>query len=273
MQVGSFSVLWGKAVKESVQHVLLRMPAHHPAMEKNINRRKECDGMIGCLLLHGFTGSPFEVEPLAAHLERHGWKISTPLLPGHGVTKQEMRKVSWKDWVKRAENELVGMIAECEVVYLVGFSMGGIIAAYLSTKYPVKKLVLLSAAVFYPNPTQFVENLSVTFKTRDQKTFRGDLRRYWRKSLATPIRAVAHFRRLVRELRPMLDNVTVPTLIIQGGADDLVKPVSAQYIYERIQSEVKESCIFPDSNHMICHGRDQQEVLDIVDRFLLSSLA
>jgi carboxylesterase len=225
--------------------------------------------MVGCLLLHGFTGSPFEVEPLATHLKRHGWKISTPLLPGHGGSKREMKKASWMDWVEQAETELVGLMAECGVVYLIGFSMGGMIAAHLSTKYPVQKLVLLSAAVFYPNPSQFVENLSVTLKARDQMNFRRDLRRYIRKSFSTPIRAVVHFRRLVQVLRPELDNVTVPTLIIQGGADDLVKPVSAQYIYERIQSKVKVTRIFPDSKHMICHDRDQQEVLEIVDKFLL----
>ncbi|KPD00014.1 hypothetical protein LR69_01687 [Geobacillus sp. BCO2] len=40
--------------------------------------------MIGCLCIHGFTGSPEEVAPLADYLrERTDWVIETPTLPGH----------------------------------------------------------------------------------------------------------------------------------------------------------------------------------------------
>ncbi len=45
--------------------------------------------MIGCLCIHGFTGGPYEIEPLTTHLaEETDWLIETMTLPGHGLDLQ-----------------------------------------------------------------------------------------------------------------------------------------------------------------------------------------
>ncbi len=224
--------------------------------------------MIGCLLLHGFTGSPYEVEPLAEHLKKFGWKISVPTLPGHGSEREDMNRVTWKDWILRAEEELRLLMQECSVVYLVGFSMGGMIAAYLSTKYPVSKLVLLNACVFYINPGQMFANMAEAIKSNFTADSKDLLKRYMQKSLSTPVRAVVHFRRLVKVLKPELDKVTVPTLILQSECDDLVEPRSAHYIYQHIQSEQKEIHFFPQSKHILCQDCEKEQVLLTVENFL-----
>lgn len=224
--------------------------------------------MIGCLLLHGFTGSPFEVEPLAENLSKQGWKITVPTLPGHGPDREELKYVTWKDWIQKAEDELKKLMTECEVVYLVGFSMGGMIAAYLSTKYPVAKLVLLNACVFYINPGQIFQEMAEAIKSHFTADSRDLLKRYMQKSFSTPIRSVVHFRRLIKVLKPELSKVTVPTLIIQGECDDLVEPRSAHYIYQQIRSTVKEIHFLPQSKHIICHDCEKEQVFQLVERFL-----
>lgn len=226
--------------------------------------------MIGCLLLHGFTGSPFEVEPLAEYLKKYDWKFSIPTLPGHGSTKEDMKNVTWKDWVQKAEEELKRLLAECSVVYVIGFSMGGMIAAYLSTKYPVAKLVLLNACVFYINPGQIFQNMAEAIKSNFKSDSKGLLRRYMQKSCSTPIRAVVHFRRLIKVLKPEINRVTAPTLIIQGECDDLVEPRSAHYLYQQIQSTRKEIHFMPQSKHIICHDCEKEQVFEKVEQFLSS---
>ncbi|RXT04049.1 carboxylesterase [Ammoniphilus sp. CFH 90114] len=224
--------------------------------------------MTGCLLLHGFTGSPYEVEPLADHLRKHGWKISMPTLPGHGHLKEDMKKVTWKDWIQKAEEELRLLLKECSVVYVVGFSMGGMIAAYLSTKYPVTKLVLLNACVYYINPGQMFSHMAEAIKSNFTADSKDLMKRYMQKSLSTPVRAVVHFRRLVKVLKPELAKVTVPTLILQGECDDLVEPRSAHYIYQSIQSTSKEIHFLPQSKHILCHDCESDQVVSLVEEFL-----
>ncbi len=226
--------------------------------------------MIGCLLIHGFTGSPYEVEPVAAHFAGRGWRIEMPVLAGHDNPPASMRQVTWQDWIKSAEIPLKDMLSTCDKVYLIGFSMGGMIAAHLAVKYPVAKLVLLNASVFYINPQQLFKDVAsliksnFTYAAESRELFR----RYLSKATATPPRSIIHFRHLIKVLKNDFSHITVPTLIIQGGQDNLVEPRSAQYIYDTIQSREKELHILPESKHIICHDRDQKRLLMLIDRFL-----
>jgi carboxylesterase len=224
--------------------------------------------MIGCLCIHGFTGSPYEVEPLAAYLKKHtNWEIAVPTLPGHGETLQ-LKGIRYKDWIKYAEEELKKLMEKCETVYVIGFSMGGLIAAYLAVHYPVKKLVLLSAAAYYVNPKQLAMDIGKMVKD----TFRGELQnndlfhRYKKKIKDTPISATFQFRSLVSNIRPILEKIEIPTFIAQGEADGIVPSKSAKYIYEKIGTEHKNIKYIKNSGHMICHCDENEELFsDILD--------
>lgn len=228
--------------------------------------------MIGCLLIHGFTGSPFEVAPLAQSLkERTDWKIVVPTLPGHG-DELSLKGIKHNEWIAHAEKELKSLLKECDTVYVVGFSMGGLIASYLASAYPVEKLVLLSAAAYYVNPRQ----LAFDVKEMMKDTVKGRLkqnelfRRYTRKIKDTPMTATLQFRRLVSEIKPILNDVKVPTLIAQGESDGIVPPKSAFYLYENIGAEVKRLIFYKNSKHLICHCDEKEHLFDEVYDFLIS---
>jgi carboxylesterase len=227
--------------------------------------------MKGCLLIHGFTGSPDEVKPIATYLtENTDWLVRVPTLPGHG-DGESLGSVTWQDWIKNAEEELLDLSHQCDELYLVGFSMGGLISAYLSTKFPIKKLVLLSAAVFYFNPEQIFKDIGNVLQqvVIEKRPLDENMKRYGSKWKTTPLTALFHFGKLVKELRPSIQDITVPILIIQGEKDDLVRPKSAQYIYERVRSEEKEILYLPESKHVICHDCELDQIIDKVDRFLI----
>ena len=59
-------------------------------------------GKIGCLLLHGFTGSPLHMRFLGEKLRDAGYTVYAPLLPGHGTSVEDMAKYGWKDWLEAA---------------------------------------------------------------------------------------------------------------------------------------------------------------------------
>lgn len=226
--------------------------------------------MIGCLCIHGFTGAPFEVEPLAKYLkERTDWEIAVPTLPGHGDTLS-LKGIDYKNWIEHAEQELKQLIAKCETVYVIGFSMGGLIASYLAVHYPVTKLVLLSAAAFYVNPKQLFLDIGEMVKD----AFRGCLLenelfiRYKLKIKATPITATLQFRRLVASIRPMLHQVNIPTLIAQGESDGVVPPKSAQYLYQQIGTSSKKIIYLKDSKHLICHCDERENLFSEILQFL-----
>ncbi|MFZ7947030.1 MULTISPECIES: alpha/beta hydrolase [Bacillaceae] len=227
--------------------------------------------MIGCLLIHGFTGAPYEVEPLASFLEENtDWLFSVPTLPGHGEPGA-LKGVRYQEWIDCAEAELKKLNEACKVVYVIGFSMGGLIASFLAAKHPVDKLILLSAAAYYVNPRQ----LGADIKKIILDSFQGNLQenelfhRYKRKITETPLAATLQFRKLVSSVKPLLGQVKVPTLIAQGDCDGIVPPKSAEYLYQTIGAKQKKLTYIKDSKHHICHCEERSALFSQVLDFLM----
>ena len=227
--------------------------------------------MIGCLIIHGFTGGPHELEPLTEYLqERTDWHISVPTLPGHG-RKLALENVNYKSWIETAEASLKKLKESFDEIYIIGFSMGGMIAAYLAAKYKVDKLVLLATAGKYLSFKQISFDLgeivkdSVTGKLPQNKLYRH----YKRKLGSVPLKANIEFLKLVRLTRKSLKNVESPVLIAQGQMDNMVPYKTAYYLDKAISSKRKEVVFFERSRHLICLGNDKDTLNRMVHEFLL----
>jgi carboxylesterase len=226
--------------------------------------------MIGCLCIHGFTGAPSEVEPLVSYLQNEtNWKVAVPTLPGHGESLA-LKGIYYNQWLTHAEKELQELLDSCEKVYVVGFSMGGMIASYLAVHYPVEKLVLLSAAAYYINPKQLIIDIGDMLKDLTKgKLLENELfLRYSRKLRETPITATLQFRKLVSSVRPLLSQVSIPTFIAQGEIDGVVPPKAAQYLYNNISSSSKKIFYLRNSKHLICHCDEREDLFENILNFL-----
>lgn len=231
--------------------------------------------MKGCLLFHGFTGSPYEVQPLANHLQKQtDWLIHVPTLPGHGC-HDTLKRVTWRDWLLFAEIEFLRMAKHCSSIYVIGFSMGALIASHIAAKYPVERLVLLSPALFHLNTPQMLEDMKQLVRNYpdDHHSFLDLMQRYKDKITNTPLRAVLQFKKLVKEITPIISNIDTPLFIVQGEKDALVLPKSAHYIYTRVKSKEKELLFLPYSKHVVCHDCQKEEVFQRVEHFLLRGLS
>jgi carboxylesterase len=82
---------------------------------------------IGIALIHGFTGSPISLRPLAERLSARGFAVELPRLPGHGTSEKDMAKTRYSDWVSAADAALYRLERRCERVVVGGLSMGAAI--------------------------------------------------------------------------------------------------------------------------------------------------
>ena len=57
----------------------------------------------GALVVHGFTGNPQSMRPLAEAFAHAGYTVELPLLPGHGTKVEDMLETGWDDWSGAAE--------------------------------------------------------------------------------------------------------------------------------------------------------------------------
>ncbi|HLS65844.1 MAG TPA: alpha/beta fold hydrolase [Pseudogracilibacillus sp.] len=226
--------------------------------------------MIGCLLLHGFTGGTYEIEPLATYLgERTDWCISMPELRGHGE-QLHLQDVLYTEWLDEAE-EAFNMLEEtCETIYVIGFSMGGMIAAYLAAKKSVDKLVLLAPARRYISfkylTKEIVEMIGDGMKGKLEE---NDLYVQTVNKLGdVPIKANIEFMKLVNYTKKYLDDISAPVFIAQGKKDEMVPYQTVYTLEKEIGSEEKEIVFFDNSDHLICLGNDRVVLTQLVFSFL-----
>src|SRR5579859_1859428 len=89
-------------------------------------------GRVGVLLCHGFTGSPQSLRPWARHLAEAGFRVSLPLLPGHGTRWKDLQSTTWQDWYAEVDKALRVLREDCDSVFVAGLSMGGGLALRLA---------------------------------------------------------------------------------------------------------------------------------------------
>lgn len=227
--------------------------------------------MVGCLILHGYTGGPYEVEPLSTYLkEKTSWFIHVPTLPGHG-RNLELENIPYTEWLDAAEQAFKTLREKFNDVYIIGFSMGGMIGAYLAAKYHVSKLVLLAPSGKYLSWRQISLDMFKIIVDGVQQNLRKNklYLRYKRKRGMVPFRSNIEFLKLVHFTRKYVKSVQADVLIAQGYQDGMVPFKTAYYLYEKMTTPHKEVIFFDLSKHLICLGEDKDTLNPIVHQFLI----
>src|SRR5664280_811509 len=93
-------------------------------------------GSHGVLVLHGFTGNPQSMRPLAEAVAAAGYTVELPLLPGHGTAVEDLVPTRWDDWSEGAEAAYRALAARCDKVVVSGLSMGGTLTCWLAARHP-----------------------------------------------------------------------------------------------------------------------------------------
>jgi carboxylesterase len=105
-------------------------------------------GSHGVLVLHGFTGCPQSVRPLAEAFAGAGYAIEMPLLPGHGTNVDDLVATGWDDWSAAADEAFDKLAARSDRVLVAGLSMGGGLSLWLATRHAeIAGLVLVNPAI------------------------------------------------------------------------------------------------------------------------------
>ena len=94
------------------------------------------DNNVGVLLLHGITGAPQEMRPLAQHLQGLGYLVETPVLAGHGAGCRELLATTWEDWLAGVRAATDALAAKCSGVVVVGLSAAALLGTLVAVERP-----------------------------------------------------------------------------------------------------------------------------------------
>ncbi len=192
-------------------------------------------GSNGVLVLHGFTGNPQSMRPLAEALATAGFTVDLPLLPGHGTSVEDMVPTGWAEWSKAAEEAYQSLAGRCEHVALTGLSMGATLACWLAERHvDVAGIAVVNPFVDPPAP-EFREAIR---QLLDQGTeiidgIGSDIAKPGAAEAAykgTPIAALLSLFEGVDEVAAALGSITCPTLLLSSRDDHVVAPVSGDVL-------------------------------------------
>jgi len=229
---------------------------------------------VGCLLVHGFTGTPQNVRPLADYLARRGLAVSAPRMPGHGTTVADLDKTGPQDWLGAAEQALTELKERCSTVFVAGISMGGTLTLELARRHPELAGVVVMAA-----PVQAMEALQPLVDDPDRPltvpapwatvgVLTEDVGVGGIAYLEMPLGALERGMGLMSQVREGLGDVTVPTLLIYGDADQVVDKANGPFVLEGIKAIDKRLLALPDSSHEVTLDVDRERVMVEVYDFI-----
>lgn len=252
------------------------------------------------ILFHGLSSSPLEVQLLGRGLQRAGYTVYLPHLPGYGDGGEGDRVVTdWRDWLDQALNEFDQVKARHETVVIGGLCIGATLALNVAARRPdqVAAFVALSVTLWYdgwalpwyrfllPLAAYVPFGMHYSFKECSPYGVKDERMRAWiAREMAKTHSSVAgastlsaasliQARRLYRATRRILPLVTAPTLVIHALEDDMSSPRNAEYLVRNLGARQTRYVLLRDSYHMITLDQEKDRVLAETRAFLDQALS
>ncbi len=227
----------------------------------------------GCLMIHGFTGSPTETRWMGEFLAAQGYTVLGVRLAGHGTKPEDLNRARWQDWLANVEDGWQLLQGATERIFVIGLSMGGVLALSLAAKYPAAGVVTMSTPYeLDPDPRlRFAKLISlfIPYQKKGRRVVREPEVYDWHVNYSVnPVRAGVELYRLLVHMRAELAKVTAPTLLIHSHADRAVPIDNMAKIFENLASEDKTMIDIQESQHLITLEPERDEVYQAAANFI-----
>lgn len=230
---------------------------------------------VGCLLVHGFTGTPKEMRFLGEYLHQQGFTALGVRLFAHATHIDDMKRARWHDWIASVEDGWYYLQNICTKICVIGLSMGGILSLVFASRFPVCGVVAMATPHHMPaDPrVRFIKPLSLLkpyFPKGPSNWFDAQAEQDHLSYPQDPTRAYAEVRDLLEIMRESLPNIHAPALLIYSK-DDLVvteKEKHMEKIFQELGSMRKECLWIENSSHVITRDAQREKVFKAVADFV-----
>lgn len=249
-------------------------------------------GKVGILLLHRLCGTPVEMRFVANGLAKQGYTVHCPQLAGHCGSTADITASSWADWYRSAEDALLELRKDCDVVIAGGLSTGAVLALMLAAKHPNKvQATALMAPTMWLNgwmipwyarffrliSHKWIANLFSFPHHAPYGIKDGRIRDFIQRARAaagsaaaghpvTPGGAIFEHRHLVNAVCKLVPYIRQPSLIVHPLEDDYAGLSNATYLSGKLAGDV-ELVVLDDCYHIVTVDRQRHLVVEAIDRF------
>jgi carboxylesterase len=221
-------------------------------------------GPLAILALHGYNGYPHDLLYVGKELNRQGFTVSIPRLPGHGTNASDFHETNCQDWLRHVSDCYFNLKAEYDTVHLLGFSMGGLLTLLLASRFKIERMAMISPAIINRRWTikltpfwkYFVKKQKRDWSdesTDPDRTFLAQ--EYWRWHYIKMAAELLQLQKLTKKKMPL---VSCDTMIIVSKKDEAIPVRVADYIFKAIASPVKKTIVLENSPHCSTDGPEKE---------------
>jgi carboxylesterase len=230
------------------------------------------NGPLGVLVLHGFTGNPSSMRPLAERIAGAGYSVELPRLPGHGTTVEDLKTTTWADWAGAAEVVYDALRSRCDRVAVVGLSMGGGLAAHVAEVRPDVAACVFINPLVKPPVKEMVDGLVALLDAgiEDVESIGSDIKKEGSVEAsydATPLAPAASLFEAMKTVNADLAKISAPSLLLSSRDDHVVTSDNGDDIVEK-SSGIVERIWLEDSYHVATMDNDRELVESATLSFL-----
>lgn len=241
---------------------------------------------IGCMMVHGFTGTPWEMRWLGQHLHEQGYTVYGPRLTGHGTTTEDINAATWRDWYGDLLDAAILLRGLCRKVFVLGLSMGGILSLTFAARETVDGVVAMSTPYriadwrvpLVPLLGLFISAMPKNEPPPEDDPFQqrvmAEQRRRGEEAIGHPTypvypaKAIRQLLMLLEVMRSGLPRVSAPTLLMHSRSDEQVPFDNLPLHYDAIGSQDKEMLILEKSLHVITEDVEREIVFQTAADFI-----
>jgi len=250
------------------------------------------DGRKGVLLIHGLTGAPSEMRPVARRLHRAGFAVSAPQIAGHGENESALLKTTWRDWLDSIRVAYERLARGVDEVYVAGVCAGGALGLALCAEVPeISGAAVYSMTFEYDGwnmprfavaapMIQLVANLPLVRRLSWAETYPYGLKDLRLRELASrapdtliegsidrlPLGALYEMYRLARHVERVGAEIRTPTLIVHAREDDMAHLRNAHRLQGALAGPTRLE-VLEDSYHMVHVDKERSRVGDMTAAF------
>jgi len=235
---------------------------------------------LSVLLIHGLTGTPFEMRFLGERIAAAGMRVSGIRLAGHAASPEELGATGYDNWYESVVNGFERIRAFGDPVAVVGLSAGAVLAARLAADQgaAVAGLAMLAPAFVLPRWIRAALRAAAACGSWADRVYLDDTvsdihdtaaRELHPRTRLMPLSAPISLTRLSALVGPRLGKIVQPTLIVHSRRDHIC-PCRANLAYLRrhLGSAHQRVVVLNESFHIITVDSEKQRVADEVIDFL-----
>lgn len=223
----------------------------------------------GILLVHGFTASPREMEPLAQFLTQLGFTTMGVRLPGHGTSPKDLSIRHQEEWQQAVEEGYLLLQQYTQKIFGLGLSTGALLIIALATRQPLAGMILLSPFLRMKHRLAPAAGLlRFVKKYQSRPVAPEEAATYYDRR---PLHGVHQLNRLCRQVRRLAGKVTAPALFVNGTGDQTVRVDSSLKLFHLLSSQHKAFHLYgPEVGHALTAPENprRQELHNLIQHYL-----